>query len=107
MESLCVKCMLILIKKSKVIIWAILRDVSMSDDKILMCNAEQGWGMGISYRGHSTMLSTWYNYIALRLLGERAEGSDQGALGKSRRWILDHGSLTIIPSWGKIVLLVN
>ncbi|KAM7505958.1 hypothetical protein LguiB_004862 [Lonicera macranthoides] len=67
-------------------------------------NKDGGWGFHIE--GHSTMLSTAYNYIALRLLGEGAEGSDQGALGEGRRWILDHGSLTMIPSWGKIVLSV-
>ena len=70
-----------------------------------MQNKDGGWGFHIE--GHSTMLSTAYNYIALRLLGEGAEGSDQGDLGEGRRWILDHGSLTMIPSWGKIVLSVN
>ncbi|KAM7459666.1 hypothetical protein LguiA_036660 [Lonicera macranthoides] len=36
------------------------------------------------------------------------EGSDDHgeALGKGRRWILDHGSLTTIPSWGKMALSV-
>ncbi|KAM7459662.1 hypothetical protein LguiA_036656 [Lonicera macranthoides] len=70
-------------------------------------NKDGGWGFHIE--GHSIMLSTSFNYIALRLLGEGAEeGSDdhREALGKGRRWILDHGSLTTIPSWGKMALSV-
>ena len=72
-----------------------------------MQNKDGGWGFHIE--GHSIMLSTAFNYITLRLLGEGSaeKGSDDGALGKGRRWILDHGSLTTIPSWGKMALSVN
>ncbi|KAM7515450.1 hypothetical protein LguiA_005033 [Lonicera macranthoides] len=69
-------------------------------------NKDGGWGFHIE--GHSIMLSTAFNYITLRILGEGSAGkeSDHGALGKGRRWILDHGSLTAIPSWGKMALSV-
>ncbi|KAA8514921.1 hypothetical protein F0562_018100 [Nyssa sinensis] len=65
-----------------------------------------GWGFHIE--SHiSSMLSTAYNYISLRLLGEGlTEGGEDGALAKARKWILDHGGLTMIPSWGKICLSV-
>ncbi|KAM7519436.1 hypothetical protein LguiB_018398 [Lonicera macranthoides] len=69
-------------------------------------NKDGGWGLHIE--GHSIMLSTAFNYITLRLMGEGSagNGSDHGALGKGRRWVLDHGSLTTIPSWGKMALSV-
>ncbi|KAM7519437.1 hypothetical protein LguiB_018399 [Lonicera macranthoides] len=67
-------------------------------------NKDGGWGFHIE--GHSIMLSTAFNYITLRILGEGSAGKerDHGAVGKGRRWILDHGSLTAIPSWGKMAL---
>ncbi|KAF9619276.1 hypothetical protein IFM89_006463 [Coptis chinensis] len=53
--------------------------------------------------GHSTMFGTALNYIALHLLGEEANA---GVVDKARKWILDHGGVTSIPSWGKTYLSV-
>lgn len=66
-----------------------------------MQNEDNGWGFHIE--DDSTMLSTSFNYIALRLLGEDANFS---SISKARQWILDHGGLTMIPSWGKMALSV-
>lgn len=52
--------------------------------------------------GHSTMLSSALNYVALRLLGESPNGGD-GAMEKSRKWILDHGGATFTAAWGKVL----
>ncbi|XVF27320.1 hypothetical protein REPUB_Repub14bG0097000 [Reevesia pubescens] len=67
-------------------------------------NKDGGWGFHIE--GHSTMMNTTLNYIALRLLGEGTEGGKHGAVEKARNWILDHGGATMIPSWGKAYLSV-
>ncbi|KAI3715208.1 hypothetical protein L6452_22180 [Arctium lappa] len=66
-------------------------------------NVDGGWGLHIE--GHSTMFCTALNYVSLRLLGERMDGG-QGAMTKARTWILHHGTLTHIPSWGKFWLSV-
>ncbi|XP_039065044.1 beta-amyrin synthase-like [Hibiscus syriacus] len=67
-------------------------------------NIDGGWGLHIE--GHSTMMNTTLNYIALRLLGEGTEGGPDGAVEKARNWILEHGGATMIPSWGKAYLSV-
>ncbi|THG13193.1 hypothetical protein TEA_004503 [Camellia sinensis var. sinensis] len=64
-------------------------------------NFNGGWGLHIE--GSSTMFCTALNYVTLRLLGERMNGGD-GAMEKARKWILDHGGVTHIPSWGKFWL---
>ncbi|XP_028072834.1 cycloartenol synthase 2-like isoform X7 [Camellia sinensis] len=66
-------------------------------------NFNGGWGLHIE--GSSTMFCTALNYVTLRLLGERMNGGD-GAMEKARKWILDHGGVTHIPSWGKFWLSV-
>ncbi|KAE8652477.1 probable oxidosqualene cyclase [Cucumis sativus] len=66
-------------------------------------NEDGGWGLHIE--GNSTMLCTALSYVSLRLLGEKMDGRD-GALLKARRWILDRGGATSIPSWGKTWLSV-
>ncbi|KAK1290952.1 Cycloartenol synthase 2 [Acorus calamus] len=66
-------------------------------------NEDGGWGLHIE--GHSTMFGTGLTYVTLRLLGEGADGGD-GAMEKGRKWILDHGSITHITSWGKMWLSV-
>ncbi|KAL5731426.1 beta-amyrin synthase [Ranunculus cassubicifolius] len=63
-------------------------------------NKDGGWGFHIE--GHSTMLGTSLNYVTLRLLGKEPQ-----VLEKERRWILDHGGLTFIPTWGKVFLSVR
>ncbi|KAG7023335.1 putative oxidosqualene cyclase, partial [Cucurbita argyrosperma subsp. argyrosperma] len=66
-------------------------------------NEDGGWGLHIE--GNSTMLCTALSYVSLRLLGEEMDGCD-GALRQARRWILDRGGATSIPSWGKLWLSV-
>ncbi|KAH9289059.1 hypothetical protein KI387_033176, partial [Taxus chinensis] len=67
-------------------------------------NEDSGWGLHIE--GHSTMFGTVLNYVTLRLLGQGSDGGDKEAMEKGRVWILDHGSATAIPSWGKMWLSV-
>ncbi|OMP11709.1 Terpenoid cyclases/protein prenyltransferase alpha-alpha toroid, partial [Corchorus olitorius] len=50
------------------------------------------------------MFGTVLNYICLRLLGEEADGGQNDACARGRKWILDHGGATAIPSWGKFWL---
>ncbi|KAK1422787.1 hypothetical protein QVD17_18074 [Tagetes erecta] len=66
-------------------------------------NEDGGWGFHIE--GHSTMMGSALNYVALRLLGEGADDGN-GAVERARKWILDHGGATLIPSWGKLYLSV-
>nr|XP_027083864.1 beta-amyrin synthase-like [Coffea arabica] len=65
-------------------------------------NEDGGWGFHIE--DHSTMFGTANNYVALRLLGENVDGPNGNALSKAQNWILNHGGLTMIPSWGKMGL---
>ncbi|EXB42556.1 Lupeol synthase [Morus notabilis] len=67
-------------------------------------NEDGGWGLHIE--GPSTMLGSAENYIALRLLGEGPEDGEDGAVARGRKWILDHGGVVGIPSWGKFWLTV-
>nr|GMC65032.1 cycloartenol synthase-like isoform X4 [Ipomoea batatas] len=64
-------------------------------------NIDGGWGLHIE--GHSTMFCTALNYVSLRILGEERDGGN-GAMKEARKWILDHGGATFIPSWGKLWL---
>uniref|UniRef100_A0A7N2MVL3 Squalene cyclase N-terminal domain-containing protein n=1 Tax=Quercus lobata TaxID=97700 RepID=A0A7N2MVL3_QUELO len=64
-------------------------------------NIDGGWGLHIE--GTSTMFCTALCYVTLRLLGEAMDGGD-GSMEKARKWILDHGGVTYIPSWGKMWL---
>ncbi|TYJ30100.1 hypothetical protein E1A91_A06G111500v1 [Gossypium mustelinum] len=67
-------------------------------------NEDGGWGLHIE--GHSTMFGTALSYITLRLLGEGLEDGEEMAVSKGRKWILDHGGLVAIPSWGKFWVTV-
>ncbi|CAI9264192.1 unnamed protein product [Lactuca saligna] len=66
-------------------------------------NEDGGWGFHIE--GHSTMMGSALNYVSLRLLGEGPDDRN-GAVSRGRKWILDHGGATSIPSWGKAYLSV-
>ncbi|XP_070673805.1 cycloartenol synthase-like isoform X2 [Malus domestica] len=66
-------------------------------------NEDGGWGLHIE--GPSTMFGTALNYVTLRLLGEGADDG-QGAIELARKWILDHGGMTAVTSWGKMWLSV-
>ena len=52
------------------------------------------------------MFGTTLSYIALRLLGEGPEDGEDMAMDRGRKWILDHGSIVAIPSWGKFWVTV-
>ncbi|OMO57913.1 Prenyltransferase/squalene oxidase [Corchorus olitorius] len=67
-------------------------------------NEDGGWGLHIE--GHSTMFGTALSYITLRLLGEGPEDGEDMAVSRGRKWILDHGGLVAIPSWGKFWVTV-
>ncbi|KAL2896648.1 Lupeol synthase, partial [Bienertia sinuspersici] len=67
-------------------------------------NEDGGWGLHIE--GHSTMFGSAISYIALRLLGEGPNDGEDDAVTRGRKWILDHGGATAIPSWGKFWLTV-
>ncbi|WRX34618.1 Squalene cyclase [Theobroma cacao] len=66
-------------------------------------NKDGGWGLHIE--GESTMFGTALSYVTLRLLGETKDGG-AGAIADARTWILHHGGLTFVPSWGKMWLSV-
>uniref|UniRef100_A0A803Q800 Squalene cyclase N-terminal domain-containing protein n=1 Tax=Cannabis sativa TaxID=3483 RepID=A0A803Q800_CANSA len=67
-------------------------------------NKDGGWGLHIE--GHSTMFCTTLNYICMRMLGEGPDGGQDNACARARQWILDHGGVTYIPSWGKTWLSI-
>ncbi|GLT26415.1 hypothetical protein SLA2020_014820 [Shorea laevis] len=67
-------------------------------------NEDGGWGLHIE--GHSTMFCTALSYICLRILEEGPDGGLDNACARARKWILDHGSVTHIPSWGKTWLSI-
>lgn len=69
-----------------------------------MQNADGGWGFYTE--GHSTMIGSALSYVALRILGEGPDDGD-GAVARARKWILDNGGATGIPSWGKTYLSVR
>ncbi|XP_021825164.1 cycloartenol Synthase-like [Prunus avium] len=66
-------------------------------------NIDGGWGLHIE--GTSTMFCTALSYVTLRLLGEEMDSGD-GSMDRARKWILDRGGVTFIPSWGKMWLSV-
>ncbi|KAF8393867.1 hypothetical protein HHK36_020065 [Tetracentron sinense] len=59
-------------------------------------NEDGGWGLHVE--GQSTMFGSALSYIALRLLGEKTEDGEDMAVARGRKWILDHGGATAIPS---------
>ncbi|XP_011085901.1 beta-amyrin synthase-like [Sesamum indicum] len=67
-------------------------------------NEDGGWGFHIE--GHSTMFCTALSYICMRILGEGPDGGENNACTRARKWILDHGTVTAIPSWGKTWLSI-
>ena len=67
----------------------------------MLQNEDGGWGLHIE--SHSNMFCTAFSYICLRMLGV---GPDEEACARGRKWILDRGGVTSIPSWGKTWLSV-
>ncbi|PWA51067.1 beta-amyrin synthase [Artemisia annua] len=74
--------------------------------RYLYCHQNEDGGWGFHIEGHSTMFCTTLSYICMRLLGEGPDGGLNGACTIARKWILDHGSVTSIPSWGKTWLSI-
>ena len=52
------------------------------------------------------MFSSALNYIGLRLLGECPNDGEDDPMARARRWILNHGGVIGVPSWGKFWLAV-
>ncbi|KAL4585020.1 hypothetical protein LXL04_009633 [Taraxacum kok-saghyz] len=69
--------------------------------RYIYCHQNEDGGWGFHLEGHSIMFCTAVNYICMRMLGEGPDGGLDGACSRARKWILDHGSVTAIPSWGK------
>ncbi|CAH8388869.1 unnamed protein product [Eruca vesicaria subsp. sativa] len=67
----------------------------------IYCHQNEDGGWGLHIEGKSSMFCTALNYICLRILGEGPDGGPGQACKSARQWILDHGGVTYIPSWGK------
>lgn len=74
--------------------------------RYIYCHQNEDGGWGFHIEGHSTMFCTALNYICMRILGEGPEGGLNNACSRARKWILDHGTVKAIPSWGKTWLSV-
>ncbi|XP_052625153.1 shionone synthase [Lactuca sativa] len=74
--------------------------------RYLYCHQNEDGGWGLHIEGRSTMFCTTLSYICMRLLGEGPDGGLDGACTKARKWILDHGTATANPSWGKTWLSI-
>ncbi|KAK1317211.1 Cycloartenol Synthase [Acorus calamus] len=68
-------------------------------------NKDGGWGFHIE--SPSVMFCSALCYTSLKLLSEKVDDDDNGALEKGRKWILDHGGLVGTPSWGKYSAYMN
>nr|AIE17465.1 oxidosqualene cyclase [Centella asiatica] len=74
--------------------------------RYIYCQQNEDGGWGFHIEGHSTMFCTALNYITMRILGEGPDGGIDNACARGRKWIIDHGSVTAIPSWGKTWLSI-
>ncbi|XVF58150.1 hypothetical protein PTKIN_Ptkin07bG0040100 [Pterospermum kingtungense] len=74
--------------------------------RYIYCHQNENGGWGLYVGGHSTMFSTALNYICMRLLGVGPDGGLNNACKRGRKWILDRGGVTTIPSWGKTWLAI-
>ncbi|KAI3833492.1 hypothetical protein MKW98_024491 [Papaver atlanticum] len=72
--------------------------------RYMYCHQNKDKGFGFHIEGHSMMFCTAFNYICMRILGEGPEGGIDNACTRAQNWILSHGGVTSIPSWGKIWL---
>ena len=70
----------------------------------MLQNKDGGWGLHIE--GHSVMFCTVLSYVCMRILGQGPDGGQDNACARARKWILDHGGATHIPSWGKTWLSI-
>ncbi|KAJ9693191.1 hypothetical protein PVL29_012087 [Vitis rotundifolia] len=74
--------------------------------RYLYCHQNEDGGWGFHIEGHSTMFCTTLSYICMRILGEGCDGGIDNACARGRKWILDRGGVTSIPSWGKTWLSI-
>ncbi|CAI0409972.1 unnamed protein product [Linum tenue] len=74
--------------------------------RYIYCHQNEDGGWGLHIEGHSTMFCTALSYICMRILGEGPDGGLDNACARARNWILDHGGVTYIPSWGKTWLSI-
>ncbi|RVW23142.1 Beta-amyrin synthase [Vitis vinifera] len=74
--------------------------------RYLYCHQNEDGGWGFHIEGHSTMFCTTLSYICMRILGEGPDGGRENACARGRKWILDRGGVTSIPSWGKTWLSI-
>ncbi|KAG5569822.1 hypothetical protein H5410_059588 [Solanum commersonii] len=74
--------------------------------RYIYCHQNEDGGWGLHIEGHSTMFCTALSYICMRILGEGPDGGVNNACARARKWILDHGSVITIPSWGKTWLSI-
>ncbi|XWS20504.1 hypothetical protein CRYUN_Cryun31cG0106800 [Craigia yunnanensis] len=74
--------------------------------RYIYCHQNEDGGWGLHIEGHSVMFSTALNYICMRLLGEGPDGGQDNACERARKWVLDRGGVTTIPSWGKTWLSI-
>ncbi|CDP17995.1 unnamed protein product [Coffea canephora] len=73
----------------------------------IYCHRNEDGGWGLHIEGHNTMFCTALSYICMRILGEGPDGGSlNNACSRARKLILDHGSVTLIPSWGKTWLSI-
>ncbi|KAL3624985.1 myb-like DNA-binding protein bas1 [Castilleja foliolosa] len=74
--------------------------------RYIYCHQNEDGGWGLHIESHSTMFCTALNYICLRILGLGPDGGENNACARGRKWILDHGTVKAIPSWGKTWLSI-
>ncbi|KAL1815652.1 hypothetical protein ACET3Z_018226 [Daucus carota] len=74
--------------------------------RYLYCHQNEDGGWGLHIEGHSTMFCTALSYICMRILDQEPDGGVNNACSRARKWILDHGSVTHMPSWGKTWLSI-
>ncbi|CAH8357721.1 unnamed protein product [Eruca vesicaria subsp. sativa] len=74
--------------------------------RYIYCHQNEDGGWGLHIESKSVMFSTALNYICLRMLGVASDGGQENACRRARQWILDHGGVTYIPSWGKVWLSI-
>nr|GMC92256.1 beta-amyrin synthase [Ipomoea batatas] len=74
--------------------------------RYIYCHQNEDGGWGFHIEGHSTMFCTALSYICMRILGEGPDGGENNACARARKWILDHGTVKAIPSWGKTWLSI-
>ncbi|PHT31478.1 Beta-amyrin synthase [Capsicum baccatum] len=74
--------------------------------RYIYCHQNEDGGWGLDIEGHSTMFGTSLSYICMRILGEGPDVGENNACARGRKWILDHGSVTATPSWGKTYLSI-